>query len=69
METKGDKMENRILVSKAVGAFRLDLVLQKVLFFSRFLLPVDYLCLHQKFQPRLILTFTTLTCSQLKAKN
>ncbi len=67
METKGDKMENRILVSKAVDPFDRELVLQK--FFFRFLLPVDYLCLHLKFQPRLTLIFTTLTYNPLKARS
>lgn len=39
METKGDKMENRILVSKAVDAFQLDPVHYRMLVFFQVFTP------------------------------
>ncbi len=69
METKGDKMENRILVSilrlnhSSVSGFI------SIICSDRFLLHVDYLYLLLKFQLKLTLISTTLTCNPLRARN
>lgn len=70
METKGDKMENRILVSIAfwIAATFAHCYVPNASSI-RFLLHVDYLYLLQKFQQRLILISTTLTCNPLKARS